>query len=77
MNDLTAHQAIDRSTSHTETVYLEYSTEAEDTLNSECEDSCEANSQTDFWGRNRDGHEWRVILRHRSEPQLDFDEVQS
>lgn len=74
MNDLTARQAIDRSTSHTEIVFIEYSTEAEDTLNEECENSCEANNQTDYWGTNDDGNEWRVILRHRAEPQLDFEE---
>jgi len=72
MNELTAQQAIDRSASHAEIVHIEYSVEAEDVLNEECENCCRGNKQTDFWGTSDNGKQWRVILSLAGCPLIRF-----
>ena len=70
----TAHavaEAIDRSKSHDEIVTLECLRPAIaqavlDELALECEDSCldAAPGLSEFWGRDVNGAEWRVHVRH-------------
>ena len=55
-------RAIRRSVTHTEAVRLQWSQELETLLRAESEDSVDANGVFDAWGRDSDGHSWRIKL---------------
>jgi hypothetical protein len=54
--------AIARSVSRNEIVYLDHSDAAEEYLSAECEDRAEGAELVEFWGIDCDGNEWRVHL---------------
>lgn len=60
---MTAEQAIDRSASHTETVYLSYDAALAEDLLVECDENNDTLLFVEFWGTTEDGNEWRVHLR--------------
>lgn len=60
---MNAAQAIERSISHDEIVYIESSNDDLEHLLAECEESVDANGVWEFWGTTEDGDEWRVHVK--------------
>jgi hypothetical protein len=63
LNNVTAQQAIGRSASHNETVYMSYRESLNEDLLVECEDNNRTGTFVEYWGTTDDGNEWRVLLR--------------
>lgn len=56
--------AIDRSITHNEIVHVAFDDDVIADLSIACEDSVGGNTETEFWGTDGDGDEWRVHVRH-------------
>lgn len=76
-NTQTAADAIARSISHNEAVYLDASFEREEWLLVRCDDHVQNGLIHEFWGTSDDGDEWRVHIRYENEDQANapFSEV--
>jgi len=66
---MTYDQAIDRSVSHNEIVFLDHDVTTMDQLAAACEGCVVANESTEYWGAREDGEEWRVHVRHDDDGQ--------
>jgi hypothetical protein len=66
---MTKVAAIARSISHQETVTVDYDSTLGDMLSAESEGVVvnSAYRQTEYWGTDEDGNEWRVHMRHEVE----------
>ena len=59
----TVIDAIDRSISHDEIVYLDDEPGLRDALLAECDDNVESDGVAEYWGEDDNGDEWRVHVR--------------
>jgi hypothetical protein len=63
---MTVVQAIDRSISHSEIVWLDFDFDKQVLLELACDNCTRGNRCFEFWG-TKDGHEWRVHM-HEARP---------